>query len=290
MKKLLLTTALITSFGISAANATSVNSVVAGQDNLLSDNSAESLINAGNSSDTIVDVGDRLRGILNIGTVENSNGNTNLGSAGVNELTAIFDITVMSKSCGTGGLNCTFEFGPTASFQAELAAWGFSYGGSDAMIAFFEDSTPDYDRGAGGVPTIAAAEATATDGNAYWLFGLDNVDDYWRARSDSDDIAAITIPNFDFGDLAAALTMFENPTGMAVASDRICATSIGGFTVATADVCALGNLLTPTGATPFQSFDDVNFTISSVPEPATLGLLGLGLMGIGFAARRRKQS
>ncbi|MEQ9395864.1 PEP-CTERM sorting domain-containing protein [Haliea sp.] len=34
----------------------------------------------------------------------------------------------------------------------------------------------------------------------------------------------------------------------------------------------------------------MRFAVSEVPEPSILGLMGLGMLGLGFAARRRKQS
>lgn len=44
------------------------------------------------------------------------------------------------------------------------------------------------------------------------------------------------------------------------------------------------------GLWSFRFSDDHSFDVVGVPEPATLGLLGMGLLGVGFAARRRRAS
>lgn len=41
------------------------------------------------------------------------------------------------------------------------------------------------------------------------------------------------------------------------------------------------------GGLAFRVYDNHEFDVVSVPEPGTLGLLGLALLGIGFATRRR---
>jgi hypothetical protein len=272
-----------------AAHALTINEILLGGADttpILSDNSAEFLINGPNdTSPTTVDEGDRLRGILQIGTIENP-GTTTLSSGGNPELSAFFDVTVTSKTCTVAG--CTYTFGATDTFAAEVGLLGFE-AADGAAIAFFEDTSPDFTR----VDGTVAGETSAIDGDAFWLFGFDSGEDFWVATTFTDDLTVVAglPPLTDFGDFAAGLSLLDNPTGIDLGF--VSCFNPTTLSVATVQACGIGNVLNPDEQNEgYDVWDDVNFTINTVaevPEPATLSLFGLGLLGFGYASFRRKR-
>jgi hypothetical protein len=283
--------ALLLGLSAQVANAATINSILLGGTDTtpqLSDNSAEYLINPIGVTDTTVDVGDRLRGVLSINTIENPGTNAIGIGSGNSELSALFDVVVTGKTCTAPGVNCTFTFGAYAPFATEvdtLGSGGFA-NVTGAAVAFFEDFTPDFTRVGG----IAAGEASAIDGNAFWLFGFDGVDDFWVATTATDDISDVILvpPPGTFGDLDAGLSLLDNPFGIDLGN--VSCLNPSTFTIATVNACASGGVIAPDNSnTGFQAWDNVDFQIALVPEPGTLSLVGFGLLGLGYRAFRRNR-
>jgi hypothetical protein len=249
---------------------------------LLSDNSAEQWIDTNDNN--VLDVGDRLRGILTIDTIENGGAATQIGGqSAYNELTGIYDI-VVTTAVATGGF-----LGPIPLFNYTFTASGVL--GANTAVVLYEDSANDYARE--GCGTFAGCEATATGGNVWATY----TDAFWVAANaaNNPDIGA-TIPlTTPLGTFGVGLEYLVDNTGLDWGT--VPCLNVLTLAVSQVDTCGQGGILASgrdlgQANTPYAIYDNIDFTAfaQQVPEPGTIGLVGLALAGLGFSARGRKNA
>lgn len=126
---------------------------------------------------------------------------------------------------------------------------------------------------------INFGNAAGLDGNVDILFQITNAAaGYWFLDTDGNgtadtDLAALLATGKFFG---VGLTNSNNAIttpSLAVKTDFISTTTLGGATGA-GDIYTLNN-------------GSASIGVSTIPEPGTIALLGLGLLGFGAAGRRR---
>lgn len=290
-KQLAIAVALALGLGMGAAQAASVSSLTHSYEVFQWEDDNGELQGVDVNGNGKLDVGDTLTGVIEIGKINQLiapfasalfDGVTN------SHLSAVFTAEVKTKVAGSGVGNFDYSFGPTG-------------GATGTIISFYEDNVDNLN--ILGCLTDAACKAAVTDGTKILDLGFTgDADEFWFA----DEIQGDNINVFDllgnsskfgtanYGLMVSGVNLlgkfFENENTCSVEPGEGIATCISGVPVdGNNRVQWLGStdVLGGANSTAYVATSDADIQ-AQIPEPATLALVGLGLLGLGMSAKRRK--
>lgn len=276
--------------GLSVAGAANAQVILPGGIAVLEDDNIEYVLDANGEIKTsgTLQQGDTLVAFIGFDETQDGSSNTvqDLGAPG-QELTGISAITVTSI------VGDIATFGPSGLLGDYTTE-------ANAMAVLFEQSVGDFSTSCHSAG-INDCEDAATNGDHWLTVGFGDADDFWIAEGALPGID-LSVTTLDLilataaGTKAAvanySLSILENGSDYTFEQQfnpLSAFYALGGGDDGLVDIIGSGDVLGGSGLeNDFIARSDFDFQLDRVPAPATLGLIGVGLIGLRFFSRRKK--